>query len=477
LVVLVAAVCLGWWLVQNRDAARRDTLSGIIETRDISLASKLPGRVSRAFVREGDAVRAGQPIVAFEDGDVRAVVASNEAAVQNALAKLDLLKAGTRAEQIARLQAAADEAKAVYEKARRGNRPQEIGEARAMRDQAAAELNKLLHGSRPEEIAQARALHEAAKADYDKAVAGPREEEISQARARLVSATSERELAERDLERMSDLFARNAVSRQQMDTATARYQTALAAEDAARQAYEQLHHGTRKEDIEAARQRMEQAKAQLALARKGPRGEDIQAARSRLQQAGAQLSLARSGARAEDIQAARERLDQAKAALAEATNGARPQDIEAARAMLRQARALLRQSRVNARETVLVAPAAGVVQKFDLRPGDFVPQGREVAVIQPANDLWVRVYVPEDRLGRLSVGKAVSVRVDSYPGEAFQGVVEAIGTEAEFTPRNVQTPEERVSKVFAVRVRLRDPRNRLRAGMSADIRLSEVAAR
>jgi len=83
--------------------------------------------------------------------------------------------------------------------------------------------------------------------------------------------------------------------------------------------------------------------------------------------------------------------------------------------------------------------------------------------------LWVRVYVPETWLGHIKTGQAVEVRVDSFPDRAFRGEIEQINRSAEFTPRNVQTVEERIKQVFGVKVRLPNEQDRLRAGMSADV--------
>jgi len=82
----------------------------------------------------------------------------------------------------------------------------------------------------------------------------------------------------------------------------------------------------------------------------------------------------------------------------------------------------------------------------------------------------VRVYVPETWLGRIKLAEAVKVRVDSFPNEDFQGTVEQINRSAEFTPRNVQTVEERVKQVFGIKVRLKNDADKLRAGMSADVK-------
>ena len=89
------------------------------------------------------------------------------------------------------------------------------------------------------------------------------------------------------------------------------------------------------------------------------------------------------------------------------------------------------------------------------------------------DQLYLRIYVPETRIGRVRAGQRAEVRVDSFPGRVFQADVEQINQKAEFLPRNVQTREERVHQVFGVKLRIRDPEGRLRAGMAADVKLRD----
>ncbi|PYL03051.1 MAG: secretion protein HylD, partial [Verrucomicrobia bacterium] len=102
------------------------------------------------------------------------------------------------------------------------------------------------------------------------------------------------------------------------------------------------------------------------------------------------------------------------------------------------------------------------------------PFNQEVATLLLTGHLWVRVYVPESWLGLIKLGGHVRVRVDSFPGKDFDGVVEQINRQAEFTPRNVQTVADRIKQVFGVKVRLPSDDDRLRAGMAADVYFPNV---
>lgn len=141
-----------------------------------------------------------------------------------------------------------------------------------------------------------------------------------------------------------------------------------------------------------------------------------------------------------------------------------------------QARAQLGDIEAQLAEMQVVAPAECVLETLSVKVGDILvpPFSQEVATVLLTNHLWVRVYVPETWLGKIKLGDQVRVRVDSFPGNDFPGVVEQINRQAEFTPRNVQTVGDRIKQVFGVKVRLPNDDARLRAGMAADVYFPEV---
>jgi HlyD family secretion protein len=153
------------------------------------------------------------------------------------------------------------------------------------------------------------------------------------------------------------------------------------------------------------------------------------------------------------VAAARSRFDLLEA-------GTRPERIAQGRARLAEIAAQLR-------EMSVTAPTNCALEVLSVKVGDVLPANREVATLLLTDHLWVRVYVPQPWLGGLQIGQKVRVRADAFPGREFEGVVEQVNRSAEFTPRNVQTPGERLKQVFGVKVRLRAAE--LRAGMSADV--------
>src|SRR5262249_42933239 len=118
------------------------------------------------------------------------------------------------------------------------------------------------------------------------------------------------------------------------------------------------------------------------------------------------------------------------------------------------------------------APRAARVEALDLRPGDILAPNATAATLLEEDQLYVRIYVPETHLGHIKVGQHVPVRVDSFPGQSFDGEVQFINTVGEYSPRNLQTADERADQVFGTRIGLASGgREKLRAGMAAFIQV------
>jgi len=223
------------------------------------------------------------------------------------------------------------------------------------------------------------------------------------------------------------------------------------------------------------------AAAQLAELEKGPRAEEIEAAKQDWESQAAQLEYARADAkRSQDllrnhtISPSEAQRTAANASAQEKTAAASQQRYEMLREGTRpervaQARAQLDEIEAQMREMQIVAPADSVLEILSVKAGDVLAPNREVATLILPNYLWVRVYVPQPWLGYIKLGDEIRARVDSFRSEEFHGKVEQISRQAEFTPRNVQTVEDRIRQVFGVKIRLENREDKLRAGMSADV--------
>ena len=170
------------------------------------------------------------------------------------------------------------------------------------------------------------------------------------------------------------------------------------------------------------------------------------------------------------------RLDQARERLSLVREGPRREDLDAARAAVAQADAALSRTDAVLNNARIHAPFPGVVSVRYREPGEAVAPGAPVLALRAPEERWVRIYVREDRVGMVRLGQRAEISTDSWPDRTFDGVVEFISSEAEFTPRAVQTTEERTKLVYAVKVRIQgDPEGALKPGLPADVIL-DVAA-
>jgi multidrug resistance efflux pump len=300
--------------------------------------------------------------------------------------------------------------------ARRAAAAARLAEARAVHERA-------VNGPRREERAAAAAAVEAARARLSLLEAGPRKEEIDAAKAELDAAEADLAFQEEDFSRNERLAADRTISRNELDASRSRRDRARGRRDAAKAAADMMVAGTRKEEIDAAR--------------------------------------------------AEVRRLEAEAALLEA--GTRPEEVAAAAARVAEAEAALRAAEADLAEAVVRAPEDAILEVLAVRKGDVLAPGAPVARLLRAGDLWVKVFVPETELGRVTLGQKAEVTVDSFPDRRFAGTVTWIAAQAEFTPRNVQSADERRHQVFAVKVVVDDPGGVFHSGMAAEVTLAGAA--
>lgn len=361
-IVAGAATALGfyWPFSGHRDAL---VLPGTVQTQEVRLGSKLGGRVAEVFVREGDAVAAGAPLVRLDDAEV--------------VAQRDQVRARLAA------------AEAELQKAQYSPRPAEVREAVAQTKVAEARLRRARAGSREQELRVA----------------------VQEVRAAEAEAVETREAFDRAVR------ARVATSEAEFQAAKAAFERAAARRLAAAARHDLLRAGTHEDDVAEAEADRDRWKAREDLLREGVRAEDV----------------ARAAA-----------------------------NVEQLRAKLRETEALVT-------ETVVRAADAGVVEVVAVRPGDLLPPNQPAVRLLRRDDLWVRAFVPETDLGHVRLNRDVELTVDSHPGRRFAGRVVQIAGESEFTPRNVQTAEDRRHQVFAVKVAVADPDGVVKAGMAAEV--------
>jgi HlyD family secretion protein len=274
-------------------------------------------------------------------------------------------------------------------------------------------------------IDQARASLTAREEFLAQLKAGARGQEIREAEALLRRAKATRDNAESDYKRAVMLFDKELIAQQQRDTAWT--------------------------TLEVASQEYQAARERLDMIREGPRQEEIRRAEADVGQAKASLIEAHTG---------------------ELEIVSRRQQLATLEANVRRDRAALSVAEAQVGYTVLQSPQAGVVLRKHVEPGEIVAAGTPIVTVADLADIWVKIYVPEPQLGRVKLGGAADVTTDSYRGKVYPGTVSFVNSEAEFTPKNIQTKEERVKLVFAVKVRVANPNQELKPGMPADVRLN-----
>jgi HlyD family secretion protein len=444
--LLLVVIGMGYWIISNNpqvwnqllveleivkpEAERTGiTASGFIEVRQVSIAPEVSGRIARLRVDEGDQVREDQALIEIDTDLLDAQIAEAEAAMAMAEAQLARVEAGVRAEDIAVAEAAVVVAEAQQRAAHQAwedaivlrDNPQELDlQIAAARSQIAV----LEH-----HIQQMTALKDAAELVDD--LRGRQVKIVEEGIDWSVKLPDGRKLsghAETPEGEKRQAWAGWNLATTDMWSAWVNLNQTIAARDAAQQNLS---------DLLALRDNPQQANVQVAQAV------------AAYQQAGADVEVA-------------------KANLNIASAGATEEQIEVARTGVEQASAALEALRVQRQKHTLYAPNDGMVVKRIGHEGENALPGTTLLTLSNLDTVDLTIYVPEPDVGQVSLGQAVEVSVDSFPGERFPGQVVWISDQAEFTPKNVQTKEERVNTVFAVKVRIPNPDHKLKPGLPAD---------
>jgi HlyD family secretion protein len=417
IIVIVAAMGVYWFTTRAATQDQGLKASGTIEATDVSLSPEIGGRVIEVSATDGDAVQKDQALVRLDDTLL-------QAQLKQVVANIQALQAQQRA-----VHAQQQAAQANYDLLKSGPLLEQV--------QAAQEAEKT-----------AEANVAAAQAQYDQMKRGTRAADIAAAEAALAQAASQRKIMLDTYDKVTSCVTVPGRGEICPGLGTREEQT-RAARDAAIEAYNaaetklnQLKSGATKDELNGAQAKVDSAKAQQAMAQ-------------------AQLEQLQKGARTEQLTAAQAQIDAAAAQF----DGAGAQ-IEAAKA---QAEAL--QAQID--KLTLRAPLSGIVLKRNIEPGEVVAPGAALMTLGDISNLYLTVYIPENRYGQITAGQPVVVKVDSFPNDKFAAKVTRIADQAEFTPRNVQTAEGRATTVFAVKLAVDNADGRLKPGMPADVYFEE----
>ena len=301
-------------------------------------------------------------------------------------------------------QANLDQASAVLVELEAGSRPQEIRLALAQVNQAQQKLLEMTNGSRLQEIDSAGA-------------------ELTSALEAQQSAAAQLELAKADVDRYSLLLKEKIVSQRDFEVYDLLWKTA-------------------QHQYNEAEARVSATSQALSLRTEGPRKEQIQIAVHALEMTQAEYDLV--------------------------VQGPRQEKIDLAMAQVRAAQEMVNQARQQVKHTELTAPMDGIVLSKSAEPGEYLNPGSPVLILGDVRHPWLRAYVNEKDLGNIRLQQEVDVTTDAFPDRQFKGIITFISSQAEFTPKSVQTFDERVKLVYRIRVALDNPDLDLKPGMPAD---------
>lgn len=219
--------------------------------------------------------------------------------------------------------------------------------------------------------------------------------------------------------------------------------------------------GSREQDIAAAQQSVIEAEADLAQKQKDY-------ARYEALYRKDEIAGQTRDAAATAVTRAKATLARAKEVHSELVEGTRKEQLAVDRSLVHEAQQRLEMARIRLGYTVLRAPFSGVVLVRQAELGEVASPGTPIITLADLRNVWLRVYLPETELGKIRWGQAVDIRTDSYPNKIYHGRVAVISSQAEFTPKSVQTEQERVTLVYEVRIDVENPNQELKPGMPAD---------
>jgi HlyD family secretion protein len=271
------------------------------------------------------------------------------------------------------------------------------------------------------DISTRRAELAQAQAKLDELMAGSRPQEIQQAQSGVADAKAWNDQARQDWDRAQTLFAREDISKSQYDQARAKLDSTAA--------------------------QLRQAQDHLALVQEGPRKEEI---------AGARAQVSRAQAAVQTAEANRIELRR------------KQEELSARRAEIDRTRAQVGMTQTQIGDTTIVAPIDGVVLVKSAEAGEVVAAGTTIVSLGDLAHPWLRAYINETDLGRVKLGGKVQLSTDSFPGKTYEGHISFISSEAEFTPKQIQTKEERVKLVYRIKIDVDNPHQELKNNMPVD---------
>jgi len=349
--------------------------SGTIEAKQAELGFQVSGRIMEVMVNEGEFVKKDQLLASLDQSEYEARYEQAQASVENSIKNLQILEL----------------------------------------------VLELYKKTLPNEVARAAAGVEALSSQLHELEAGYREQDIERARLALLTTQDVMEEAKKNKERYDNLFTKQLVTEREWDGVKLKHETAVKEVEKAKEMFDMLREGIRKETIQTARARLTEGKVVFNQAKNN--------------------------------------LTKIKTA---------EKEVEAATSQVKMAQSSLKVIETQLRYTQLRAPFDGVISSRNVEPGEVVLPGREVLSLSDLSSVDLKIFVGETEIGRVKPGQLADIKVDTFPDKIYSGKVSFISPEGEFTPKIIQTQKERVKLVYLVKVLIPNPDLELKSGMPAD---------
>lgn len=394
--------------------------NGTLEATEIQISSEVSGRIEKVAFEEGDKIKINQLLAIVNDDIYKTQVLQAKANFLANQSKYQSLKVGARKEEIEQVALLKEQSEKLL-----------LGSNKNYYD------SKELYDNRSvpkQQLDSAETQYKTSKNQYETA------------KANLEQLKSSFKITKSNLLRTKDLYNKQSISTQQLDTAQNQFDIVSA-------------------QLKMAEQNLNQSKTLMAGAERNFKNvqniyENRAQQKLQLHSAEVQKEVAES-----NLEISKKKLDLIKAQ-------AKKEDLDSLKSITMQADAGVKLAQIQLDKTKIKSNVEGIVITKSIENGEVVNQGSVIATIANLSKMWLRVYVPEYQVNLLKIGQNVNIKTDSSPDKIFTGKIIQISSKAEFTPRNVQTKEERVNQVFGVKIAITNNNLELKAGVPADVEIS-----
>ncbi|MFN8673237.1 MAG: efflux RND transporter periplasmic adaptor subunit [Candidatus Sericytochromatia bacterium] len=393
--------------------------NGILEATEIQISSEVVGLVENFPFEEGDKINKEQVLATINSDIYKAQLNQAKANLLANKARYKSLKVGAKKEEIEQ----ADLLKKQSEQVLSGSNKTYIDSKELYENRS---LTK-------QQLDNADTQYKTSKNQYETS------------KANLEQLKSSFKISKTNLDRSKDLYQKQSISQQQLDTAQNQFDIVSA-------------------QLKIAEQTLHQTKTlmqgyEINLKNMKAIYENRAQQKLQLHNAEVQKEIAES-----NVEISKKKLDLVKSI-------AKKEDLDTLDAGVFQAEEGVKLAKLQLEKTKIKSKVEGILLIKSVEQGELVGQGSSIATLADLSKIWLRVYIPENQINLIKLGQDVEIKTDSFKDKVFKGKIIQISSKAEFTPKNVQTKEERVNQVFGVKILVPNPNLTLKAGVPADVEI------